>query len=48
MGELPINYIFFFFFFLAMQHVELPQPGIEPMPAAWKHGVLTTGPAGKS
>jgi len=24
------------------------QPGIELMPLHWKHGVLTTGPPGKS
>ena len=27
---------------------DLPRPGIEPVPLQWKHGVLTTGPPGKS
>ena len=26
----------------------VPQPGIKPVPLARKHGVLTTGPPGKS
>ena len=26
----------------------VPQPGIEPVPLHWEHGVLTTGPPGKS
>ena len=26
----------------------VPQPGIEPGPWHWKHGILTTGPQGKS
>ena len=26
----------------------VPQPGIEPRPLHWEHGVLTTGPPGKS
>ena len=26
----------------------VPRPGMEPVPLQWKHGVLTTGPPGKS
>ena len=26
----------------------VPQPGMEPLPSAFKHNVLTTGPSGKS
>ena len=35
------------YFGCTVGHVELPRPGIEPMPLQWKHGVLTTGPPGK-
>ena len=43
-------FLSFFFFWppLAACGILLPQPGIEPMPLQWKHGVLTTGPLGKS
>ena len=37
----------FFFYFLAIPHGSSP-PGIEPVPPAWKHGLLTTGPPGMS
>ena len=43
---------FLFFNFLAMLcaacRISISHPRIEPMPPAWKHGVLTTGPLGKS
>ena len=38
----------FFFFFLAACGILVPWPGIDPCPLHWKHGVLTTGPPGKS
>ena len=45
--------IFSCFFFVFWPHfvahgVLVPQPGIKPGPLPWKHGVLTTGPPGKS
>ena len=41
--------LFFFFFFCpTTQHVELLQPGIEPVSLHWKHSALTTGLPGKS
>ena len=46
MLELGLKFIF------GLWHVAcgilVPQPVIEPVPLHWKHGVLTTGPAGKS
>ena len=39
---------FFFFFFLAACGISVPWPGVDPCPLHWKHGVLTTGPPGKS
>ena len=39
---------FFSFFGCAMRYLELPQPGMEPMPPLqWKHRVLTAGWPGK-
>ena len=40
----------FFFFWLCHTAcgILVPQPGIKPPPLNWKHGVLTTGPPGKS
>ena len=41
---------FFFFFGRAAWHVGswFPNQGLNPLPLQWKHGVLTTGPQGKS
>ena len=43
---------FFFSFFFWLHHtacgILVPQPGIEPVPLQWKHGILTTGPPGNS
>ena len=43
-------YLFFFPPFLAAHHVGIlaPRPGIKFIPLALEHGVLTTGPPGKS
>ena len=41
----------FFGLFLAMPGtcgILVPRPGIEPVPLHWEHGVLATGPPGKS
>ena len=38
----------FFFNLAATCRILAPQPGIELCPLKWKHGVLTTGPPGKS
>ena len=40
-------YLFFWPHCLA-RGILIPQPGIKCMPPPWKHGVLTTGPPGKS
>ena len=39
-----------YFFFLTMLHVgsQFPNQGLNPCPLQWKHGVLITGPLGKS
>ena len=41
-------FLFFFGFFWLFRTWDLPQPGIKPMPLNWEHGVLTSGPSGKS
>ena len=33
-------------FWHAAYGILFPQPGMEPMPSAWKHRVLTTEPPG--
>ena len=40
----------FFFFLLhyAACRILGPRPGTEPLHPQWKHGILTTGPSGKS
>ena len=44
------NFFFFFFFGHTAQHVgsQFPDKGLSLCPLHWKHGVLTTGPPGKS
>ena len=43
------NTVFFFFWLhLPACGILVPRPGIEPTPSELKHGVLTTGPPGKS
>ena len=42
------NMSLFYSFILAACGILVPQPGIEPVPLHWEHGVLTTGPAQKS
>lgn len=37
-----------FLLFHTMWYVELPPPGMEPVPPQWKHRVLSPGPPGKS
>ena len=39
---------FFFWLHCATCGILVPQLGIEPAPLQWKHGVLITGPPGKS
>ena len=39
---------FMFWLLLAACGILAPRPGINPTPLQWKHGVLTTGPPGKS
>ena len=45
-------FILFIYVFIWLYYggpLELPQPGVEPVPpAVWEYGVLTTGPSGKS
>ena len=45
-----LSLYFIVFFLLAAQHVgsQFPNLGLNPRPMQWKHGVLTTGPPGKS
>ena len=33
---------FFFFFWLCLQHMEVPRPGIEPTPQQWKYWILNS------
>ena len=49
MGELVLFFCFKIFGHTT-RHVgsQFPDQGIEPTPLPWEHGVLTTGPPGKS
>ena len=42
------NPFFFFWSCLTTCRILVPQPGIEPVPPAFRHRVFTTGPPGKS
>ena len=45
----PVCFWFFFFWpCITAFGILVPQPGIEPVPLHWKHGLVTIGPPGKS
>ena len=41
-------FVFYFFGLARACGFSVPCPGVESAPPAWKHGVLTTEPPGKS
>ena len=45
MGKIRVQ---LFVFGCTVQHVGIPDQGLNPRPLQWKHGVLTTGPPGRS
>ena len=47
---LLLFYLFIYFFGCTVRHLgsHFPDQGLNPCPVQWKHGVLTTGPPGKS
>ena len=46
--ETARSHLYLFIYLATACEILVPQPEIKPMPLQWKHGVLTTGPPGKS